>query len=315
MLSRRHLRLKALQSLYAYFLSSDFEITKSEKELFKSIEKIYDLYLSKLQFLIELRHVAKKIIEENKLKHLPSSEDLNPNLSFLDNKILILLEKNTQLNYLCNSRKINWGNDYETVKKIFNQVRESEEYIIYMGKVNKSFNDDLNFIVDIFTNNIAENEFLEFLYEEESIFWSDDFFLVNSMVIKTIKMFTEKSNDSFELLALYKDPEDEKEFVSKLFRYTIVNTDKYQEYIISKLKNWEPDRIAFMDMVIMKMALCELINFPSIPVKVTLNEYIELSKDYSTDKSKVFINGILDKLIADLKSSGAINKVGRGLLE
>jgi N utilization substance protein B len=184
-----------------------------------------------------------------------------------------------------------------------------------MGKENKSFNDDLNFIVDIFTNNIAENEFLEFLYEEESIFWSDDFFLVNSMVIKTIKMFTEKSNESFELLALYKDPEDEKEFVSKLFRYTIVNTDKYQEYIISKLKNWEPDRIAFMDMVIMKMALCELINFPSIPVKVTLNEYIELSKDYSTDKSKVFINGILDKLIAELKSSGAINKVGRGLLE
>lgn len=315
MLSRRHLRLKVLQSLYAYFLGSDFEITKSEKELFKSIEKIYDLYLSKLQFLVELKHVANKIIEDNKLKHLPSNEDLNPNLSFVNNQILNLLEKNAKLNYLCKSRSINWGNDHETVRKIFFQIRDTEEYKNYMNKSNKSFEDDLHFIVDVFSNFIAENEYLEFLYEEESIFWADDFYLVNTMVIKTLKTFTKESNENAELQPLYKDADDEKEFVSKLFRYTIINTDKYQEYIISKLKNWEPDRIAFMDMVIMKMALCELINFPSIPVKVSLNEYIELSKDYSTDKSKIFINGILDKLIAELKAKGEISKAGRGLIE
>jgi len=315
MLSRRHLRLKTLQGLYSYFLGNDYDIPRSEKELFKSIDKIYELYLSKLLFLVELKHAAQKVIDDNKIKLLPSNEDLNPNLSFVNNQIINILEKNERLTYLINSKKITWNNNHDVVRKIFFQLKESTEYLAYMALPNKKFEDDQKFIIDIFSNYIAENEYLEFFYEEQSIFWLDDFHLVNTMIIKTLKNILENKSSDNIVMDLYKDSVDDKEFTENLFRYTIINSKKYQEYIIGKLKNWEPDRIALMDMIIMKMALCELINFPGIPVKVTLNEYIELSKDYSTDKSKIFINGILDKIVPELKARGEIQKSGRGLVE
>jgi N utilization substance protein B len=298
-------------------MGSNYDIARSERELFVSIDKIYELYLSKLAFIIELKHIALRIIEDNKNKLLPTPEDLNPNLSFVNNSLINQLEQSKKLSYLLESKKISWNQHRDIVKKIFLQIAQTPEYTAYMNKPNKTYLDDQNFIVDIFANYIAENELVEFIYEEQSIYWLDDFYLVNTMVIKTIKNFKENHSpdDDSAILNLYKDPVEDKDFVSKLFRYTIVNNDKYQNYIVSKLKNWEPDRIALMDMIIMKMALCELTNFPNIPVKVTLNEYIDLSKDYSTQKSKIFINGILDKLIPELKTNGEIVKVGRGLVE
>lgn len=315
MLNRHHLRIKAMHSLYAYFSSDDVEIAKGEKELFRSIDKVYDLYIRQLSILPEILHIAEKAIEDNKHKRLPSKEDLQPNLRFIQNKALILINNNAELKSKINDRRISWQSDIDIVKKIFNNIRNSEEYKVYMAKPESTFEEDRKFIADIYANYIAENDLLINLYEEQTIYWVDDFFLINSSVIKTIESFDADSNGSHRLLPLYRDPEDDKKFVTDLYRYSILMNKDTEKMIAEKTQNWEVERIAMMDILLMKMALTELIHFKSIPVKVSLNEYIELSKEYSTPKSKVFVNGILDKLVADLKRDNKIQKTGRGLME
>ena len=304
-----------MRSLYGFCQSDTKDLAKSEKELFVGIDKIYDLYVYQLALLLELRHVASVIIEDAKEKRLPTKENLNPNLKFLENKCLIKLSENIHLQREINNRRINWNNEFELVKKIYNNIKASEIYTHYMESADGSFKEDRNFLIEVFREFIADFELVNHIYEERNLHWGGDLYLVNPMVIKTVETFNEDSSPDLELMPLYKDKEDDMQFVKDLFRETALRDEEMEKLIGDKTKNWEVERIAMMDVLLMKMALTELLHFSGIPVKVTLNEFIEISKMYSTPKSKIFINGILDKLVADFKRENKLNKVGRGLME
>lgn len=304
-----------MQALYAFFQSDNKDINKAEREMLSSIDKIYDLYIYLLTLLIEIRDLAGNITEEAKVKRLPTPEDINPNTKFIDNKFINQLSTNRRLLKEAAARKISWQNERELVKKIFLDIRAGEIYKDYMSSKDSSYEKDAEFIADIFKSHVAEFELLEHFFEERSIYWVDDLRLVSIMTGKTILSFKKEKNENNELLNLYKDEEDDRKFVIDLFRKTILHDKEVEASIAAKTENWEVERIAMMDVLLMKMALTEILYFSNIPVKVTLNEYIEISKLYSTPKSKGFINGILDNLVIDLKKDQKINKVGRGLLE
>jgi N utilization substance protein B len=315
MLNRRYLRIKAMQALYAFFQSDNNDLGKGERELFVGINKIYDLYIYQLAFLLELQHVANVLSEDAKNKRLPTSNDLNPNLKFIENKFIAQLAENIHLKREINNRKISWNNEFELVKKVFNNIKVSDAYGKYMNVSDNSYQTDKDFILDVFKEHIADFELVNHIYEEKNLNWGDDIYLVNPMVVKTIESFKENSIPDFQLIPLYKDKEEDEQFVKDLFRQTILQEPETKKLIADKTQNWEVERIAMMDVLLMKMALTEILYFSSIPVKVTLNEFIEISKMYSTPKSKIFINGILDKLLIDFKTEGKLNKVGRGLME
>ncbi|MDG1148573.1 MAG: transcription antitermination protein NusB [Crocinitomicaceae bacterium] len=313
MLNRRHLRIKVLQSLYAFFQSKDEGYGSVEKETLNSLERIYDLYIYFLLTFSELKTFGEYRMEENKKKIFPTDEDANPNRKFVDSAIIDILEKQPTLRVLSEQRKVNWVGDenQQMFRKIYNQLREGEVYDSYMNNEVKGFEEDKAFAIALFKAEIANSEVLYDCLEDRNIHWIDDIDLACSMVIKTIKSFEEGQEPA--ILDLYKDKEDETTFVRELLRKTIV-LDKENELLIDELtSNWELDRIAKMDVILMKMAITELQTFNNIPTKVTLNEYIEISKFYSTPKSNSFINGVLDKAISRLVKDDKINKVGRGL--
>lgn len=314
MLNRRHLRIKVLQALYAYFQSNEDNFRRTENELMQAVERIQDLYLYLLLSFSEIKSIAENRIEENTKKIRPSEEDLNPNTKFIDNKIIRLLEENKELRRLSEERKVNWVGDehQEMFRKMFLIIKDSEIYFEYMNNELKTFEDDKAFALELFKVEIANSELLYNFFEEKSIHWMDDIDLACSMVLKTLKSVNE--GEVIELLPLYKVDDDEQEFIRELLRKTI-SMDKENEALIDELtKNWELDRIAKMDVILMKMAITELQIFNNIPTKVTLNEYIEISKFYSTPKSNGFINGILDKAIDRLQTEKKIVKIGRGLM-
>jgi N utilization substance protein B len=315
MLNRRYLRIKVMQALYGFFQSDTRDLAKSERELFSNIDKVYDLYIYQLALLLELKHVVNTIMEDAKEKHLPTKEELNPNLRFLQNKVIQQLSENIHLQREMNNRRINWNNEFELVKRIYNTIKTSEIYKSYMASEENDYKADRKFIVEIFKEFIADFELVNHLYEEKNLHWGDDIYLVNPMVVKTIESFKEDSTPEQGLMTLYKDREEDMEFVRDLFRQTAIRNEENEKLIGDKTKNWEVERIALMDVLLMKMAITEVLHFSNIPVKVTLNEFIEISKMYSTPKSKIFINGILDKLIADFKRENKLNKMGRGLME
>lgn len=304
-----------MQALYGFFQSDTKDLAKSERELFSGIDKIYDLYSYQLALLLELQHIANILQEEAKEKHLPTQEELNPNLKFIENKFLKQLSENIHLKREMNNRKISWNNEFELLRKIVNSIKASEGYQKYLSSQDDSYKADKDFIIWIFKEFIADFELLNHWYEERNLHWGDDIYLVNPMVVKTIDSFDENSTPDQELFPLYKDREDDMEFVKDLFRQTVIRNEENEKLIGDKTKNWEVERIALMDVLLMKMAITEVLHFSNIPVKVTLNEFIEISKMYSTPKSKIFINGILDKLIADFKKEKMLNKMGRGLME
>lgn len=313
MLNRRHLRIKVLQSLYAFFQSKDEEFGKIEKETLNSLERIYDLYIYFLLSFSELKNIGEFRMEESKKKIFTTDEDINPNRKFVDNKMIDILEKQPTLRVLSEQRKVNWVGDenQEMFRKIYAQIRESEVYDSYMNNEVTGFEEDKAFAIALFKAEIANSEILYSHFEDQNIHWIDDIDLACSMVVKTIKAFEE--GEDATILPLYKDKEDEITFVRELLRKTIV-LDKENELLIDELtSNWELDRIAKMDIILMKMAITELQIFNNIPTKVTLNEYIEISKFYSTPKSNAFINGVLDKAITRLVKEDKIKKVGRGL--
>lgn len=314
MLNRRHLRIKVLQALYAYFQSKEDDLLKSEKELFNAIERIYDLYIFLLLSFPEVKNKALIRIEENKKKYLPNEDDLQPNLKFVDNQVIDVIENHPELRRLSEERKVNWigAEEQEIFRKMILQIRESETYFEFMNNSESGFEEDKAFAVSLFKEEIANFPALYHYFEEKSIHWLDDIDLACSMVIKTIKAFgTEGVN---EILPLYKPEDDERDFVRNLFRQTIAKDDENEALIDELTKNWEMDRIARMDVILMKMAITELQIFSNIPKKVTLNEYIEISKFYSTPKSNIFINGVLDNAVARLEKENKINKMGRGLM-
>lgn len=315
MLNRRHLRIKVLQTLYAFSQNEDMDFVKAKGELNKAVEQMYDLYLSLLLTFSELKAKGEHRIEENKKKLLPKDDDINPNRKFVDNAIITILEEQAELRHQSELRKVNWvgAEEQEIFRKMYNAIRKSETYFEFMENGEEGFEEDKAFLVQLFKQEIANFQLLYDYYEEKSIYWMDDIDLACSMVIKTIKSF--KENEPNQILPLFKPEDDEKEFIETLLKETI-RQEKENLPVIDKLtKNWELDRIAKMDVLLMEMAITELQVFPNIPTKVTLNEYIEISKFYSTPKSNVFINGVLDKAITMLEKEGKIKKIGRGLMK
>ena len=314
MLNRRHLRIKVLQALYAYYQSNEESFHKTEKDLLDAVEKIYDLYIYLMLSFGELKTIAERRIEDNKKKIRPTEEELNPNMKFVNNMIIQLLEENKDLRIISEARKVNWVGDdvQEMLRKMLLHIRESETFFEFMNNGETGFEEDKQFALALFKTEIANYPLLYDFFEEKSIQWLDDIDLACTMVVKTIKNFSEEGEN--EILSLYKDKDDELSFIKDLLRKTI-SMDKENEAIIDDLtKNWEFDRIAKMDVILMKMAITEFQIFNNIPTKVTLNEYIEISKFYSTPKSNTFINGILDKAIKQLTEENKIQKVGRGLM-
>lgn len=304
-----------MQALYAFFQSDNKDLPRGERDLFNGIDKIYDLYIYQLAFLVEMQHVATVLSEEAKNKRLPTSNDLNPNLKFIENKFIVQLSENIHLKREINNRKISWNNEFELVKKIFNNIKASDEYGKYMDVSDNSYKTDRDFILEMFREHIADFELINHIYEEKNLHWGDDIYLVNPMVVKTIESFKETTTPDFALIPLYKDREEDEQFVKDLFRQTVMQEEETKKLIGDKTKNWEVERIAMMDVLLMQMAITEILFFSNIPVKVSLNEFIEISKIYSTPKSKLFINGILDKLLSDFKAENKLNKIGRGLME
>lgn len=314
MLSRRFLRVKVLQALYAYFQSDNSAVRKGENELFLSIDRIYDLYLFFLILPMELQHMAEKKQEEAAGKNIPLPEDIQPNTKFVDNRLIRKFREHSQLKKLLEKRKVSWTADQDELKKFFKVLKESDTYKKYMDSPKDDFDHDKSFLLKLYKEVVPDFELIFSKLEERSIYWSiDDVDFALGMVLKTVQKAKEKGD--IKLAELYKDPEEDKEFVKNLFRKSITHNEENEELIADKIKNWEMERVAVIDKLLMKMAVTELVYFKSIPVKVTLNEYIELAKWYSSPKSKVFVNGILDKIVADFKADNRINKSGRGLLE
>jgi N utilization substance protein B len=315
MISRRYLRVKTFQALYAYFQSDGKELKKFENELFLSLERMHDLYLVLLTVGQEVIHQSKLKMEEAKKKRLPSEEDLNPNTKFIDNQVFRLLSESTSLNEQIKKKKLYWDADQELMGKLFNFVRNHEVYQNYMSTRETTFQEDQAFVVDFYKKIISEFELLISEMEDKSIFWGyDEMDFILSMILKTIKKIDGNAG-VVNLMPLYRDKDEDVKFTKDLFHNTIDADDENSEMIGDKTKNWDVERIAMVDVLLMKMALTELMTFKSIPVKVTLNEYIELSKWYSTPKSKVFVNGVLDKLVVELKADGKLKKIGKGLIE
>ena len=314
MLNRRHLRIKVLQTLYAYFQSKDEDYGKAERELMTSIDRIYDLYVYLLLSFSELKSKGEQRMEGAAKKIRPTEEELNPNRKFVDNQLITIIESSAELRKQSETRKVNWmgAEEQEMFKKMYKAVRESETYFEFMNNGETGFEEDRAFLLALFKTEIANFPQLYTYFEDKSIHWMDDIDLACSMVMKTLKGYNEE-DAHFGILPLYKDEEDEKHFVKVLLRKSIMMEKENEQLIDELTQNWEVDRIAKMDVFLMGMAITEMQEFSNIPTKVTLNEYIEISKFYSTPKSNGFINGILDKAIARLQKDGKINKVGRGL--
>ena len=302
-----------LQVLYAYYSSEEKSINNTEKELFFCIHKTYDLYHYLLALVIDIADYAESRIEIKRNKHQPTHEDLHPNTKFVSNLFINQLRSNRQLNAYLNQTKLSWVNHPELIKELYLIMIESEIYNEYISSEIRSYADDRKFIEKIFNKIFLVSEELYEVLEEQSIYWNDDIEFVISVITKTIKKFNEYSDSDQRLMPMYKDDED-RVFAKELFRKSILNHDELQALIKVHSSNWDVERIAFMDVLMMQLAITEFLYFPSIPTKVTMNEYIELSKFYSTEKSRNFINGILDKTLKDLKKEGKINKAGRGLV-
>ena len=312
MINRRHIRVKVMQSIYAMQQSHNDDIIREEKFLKHSILKMFDLYVLNFQLIIEVQKLAAKKIALSKKKILATKEDLKPNTKFLENKLINTISESISLeSYLEFNKLINWELDNEYVKIVFEELQKSDLYKKYLDTLEDSFKIDKAFVMDFFKEIIAPNEKLAEYYEDKMISWVDDIPFVNTWVVKSLSKH--KNDQTFTLGSLYKDKDDE-DFVSELFKKTILKHKEYEIDITDKTPNWETDRIADIDMILIKMAITEFLNFPSIPTRVTINEYIEIAKDYSTSKSSYFINGVLDKISKEFTKDKRIVKIGRGLL-
>jgi len=286
---------------------------RSEKELHFNIHKAYELYHYLLLLIIDVILYAESRIEIAMNKRIPTPEDLNPNTRFIDNRLIWQIRNNDQLLRFVQQHKLNWSNYPELIKEIYNKIVEGEEYRKYMSADVNGYAEDKKMVTHIYTHIIYPSESLASIMEDQSIYWNDDLEFITNMIVKTFKKFKEDDGVEKPLMDLYKNDED-RDYVVKLFRQTILHREEYVEYIKQNTRNWDLDRIAFMDILIMQIAIAELIAFPSIPTKVTLNEYLEISKYYSTGKSNVFINGVIDKVVMQLKEENKIKKKGRGLI-
>lgn len=314
MLNRRHIRVKVMQLLYAVRQGANSDLKKDENFLFYSINGMFTLHITMLSLLIELRRKAKDNLIKTRNKQLATAEDKNPNEKFINNQLLQLLRDSQSLKDAIETHKIDvWQSHDEYVDILFREMLNSDLYKKYMSTKESSFKEDVEFIVEFYKTIIAPNNKLYDFLEDSKLTWLDDFPEVNTIILKLFRKTKPTSSDTHFVPDLYKD-DDDKVFAKDLFTKTILNKVSFTEDIATKTQNWDSERIASIDLILLQMAICEFKKFPSIPTKVTMNEYLEIAKEYSTPKSSVFINGILDKLVKEYQAAGALNKMGRGLL-
>ncbi len=313
MLNRRHIRVKVMQSIYAMHQNGSDNLDKEEKFLHYSIDSLQDLYLIMVSSLIEIVKAEAIFIDKSSKKHLATNDERNPNKKFVNNLVIQQLEENSSLSVALETRKINnWTHNDDYILLLLNAIKKSSFYEQYMSNRTNNFDEDRRFVVDIFMEVIAQNDKLYDYLEDNKLTWIDDIPLVNTQIVKQLKAMV-AGEDNFRVPKLYKDTED-KEFGSNLFRKTALNENELAKEYIDKTPNWDIERIAEIDTIILKMAICEFLKFPSVPVKVTINEYLEIAKEYSTPKSSIFINGILDNLVKEFQSNNKLLKTGRGLM-
>ncbi|MFD2568049.1 transcription antitermination factor NusB [Pseudotenacibaculum haliotis] len=312
MINRRHIRVKVMQSVYAMIQSHNDDIVKEEKFLKHSIQKMFDLYVLMLYLLVEVQKLAEQKIEISKKKYLATKDDLSPNMKFINNRLIKKIAESSSIRLHLEAQKLeDWSLNDEYVKLIWNELQKSDLYRRYLNTVEDSYKVDKSFVIDFYKEIVAPNEKLAEYFEDTNITWVDDIPFVNTWVVRTLNK--QNTNGPFMLGSLYKN-DDDKEFVSELYKKVILHHHTFEDDIKNHTPNWESDRIADIDMILLKMGICEFLHFPSIPTRVTINEYIEIAKDYSTQKSSYFVNGVLDKLSREYTESKRLVKVGRGLL-
>lgn len=312
MLSRRLLRIKVIKSLYAHLKSGSTNLMASEKTLMQSVDKCYDLYFLMMSIIVDIARYAESRQELAKQKQLPTHEDLNPNRRFVDNRVIHLIATSDSVNDRLAARKLSWAQQSDLIKDLYNKLIKTDFYKAYMTSSEDSFAADLKFVDQFFREMLEQDEQLDTTLDDMSLLWNDDLGFALIMVVRTLSGIRESTTE-IKVLPKFKSDEDE-EFVKQLFEKALLQYNDNQATIDRFTRNWDVERIAFMDNLIMSVATTELTSFPSIPVKVTLDEYIEIAKFYSTASSGVFINGVLDKIVVELTEQGDIRKSGRGLI-
>lgn len=313
MLNRRHLRVKVMQTLYAFSLSEDKQVRDFEKALLTSVDEVNQMYIWTLNLLDEVAEYVLVDAEGRANKFLPTEKDKVYTTKLNNNSFIESLRQNRTYLEKVKKYDVSWSFDPEIVRSIFAQLKESEEYLAYLKQEDRSIAVEKDIIRFIFKKIVLKSTEVDQVLDTKFINWSVDKEVLQAMIAKTFKNFSSENPVQNKLADLTPNWDEDSEFIIELLKQTIRYGKEYQEMISVKTKNWEADRIALVDNLLMRMAICELVNFPTIPVKVTINEYIELSKAFSTSKSNTFINGILDKILADLTDQRRIQKQGRGL--
>jgi N utilization substance protein B len=314
MFNRRFLRIKVLQALYAHHQDENPNRTMHERAMLRSIDKAYELYIYLLSLPTEFRFYIDKELEKQTSKYFPTEEIILPLQAMHNNKCIAVLEKSDEINSRMKNLKLHWTGTTDLFKNAWNDLNQNEAFTNYSKRPNHSFGEDKKILSEIYQIFIAESDIFEKYMEEHFMNWEDDQVLVTNALLKSISMMTEDGTGEYLVTESTLKTEDEK-FMIDLFRKTIEQDEELTKLIGDKTKNWETDRIAIIDLILMKMALCEILNEPHIPIKVSINEYLELAKLYSTPNSHGFINGVLDKVQIELKKGNKINKQGRGLVE
>lgn len=307
MINRILIRSKVIQIAYSYFLTKDKTVMDAEKELFFSFEKSYELYHLLLTLMVELTDTQAARVEAARMKFLATPEEKNPNMRFVHNRFIEQLRNCNDYKDYHEKKPVTWTNDPEFLRDFSERIVKSDLYKEYMEAPEDSYENDCEFWKKVVKNMFCTDEELLELLEQKSLYWNDDLEIITTFVLKTIKQFSEANGESQALLPMFKD-DDDAEFAKELFRNTLLHGDEYRSYIENFIRNWEIERVAFMDIVIMMVAMSEFYKFPSIPTRVTLNEYIELAKSYSTAKSGQFVNGVLNAIADNLKKEGVLNK-------
>ena len=309
------MRVKVLQSLYDYHQSEKKDIKAFEKSLIQSVDKVQEMYIWMLSLIDEVVQYADTDATVMSNKYLPTEADLKPNLKILGNSFINSLNKNKEYLAGLKKYKIAWDFDPELTKSLFATLKASDEYKEYLEKTDDTIHSDKDIIKFIFKKVILRSSLAEQVFEDRFIYWPVDKDVLQALIAKTFKNFAYEEPEKNKLAEIVVNWDDDIEFITSLFQQAVRYDDVCQEMIANKTQNWEPERIAMMDTLLMKLALTEFMQFPSIPVKVSINEYLEISKEFSTPKSNSFINGILDKILFELKAENKIKKTGRGLIE
>ena len=313
MLTRRHIRVKVLQSLYAFTQGDHQDTEKQEKFLFYSINQMHELYVLLLQSMVALREHAEDYLVKSQKKYLATEKEKNPSRNFIDNKLLHKMASHDALRQLIQNKKLNyWKEDDEYIAILFKEMIATDFYTEYLSKKSPSFSDDKDFVIQLYKEVIAPNEKIYEYLEDKRLTWLDDYPIVNTVLVKVLSKVSNDNIASKLIPDLYKNEED-RDFARDLLRMVLRNDEELTAEIDGKTPNWDKERIADLDMIILKMGIAEFLYFPSIPVRASINEYLEIAKEYSTPKSSLFINGILDKMVKDFTESGKLNKIGRGL--